>query len=939
MHGKIQFKVVGWNPKKKRITSEQKEHFANARKLAYTKENDIGPSSHPNPSTSRGISPEHFQALTNRIKQLETIVDSSKHANHRKNVSIDKLKHSVQSLERQLDQESEKHDKVLDLLDQQTRQAEARAAATSENLAAAKSEIIARIAAYRKQDSKLKDARKQLRALAAKCTQAPKIRAKAVAKATEKAKKASVLSRIRAKGTYTTKLRSLVHVLIKNGCSQAKVGTTIQDVMKLFGVDCSGVMSRLTVQRIVMEGLIAAKMQLGFEIASMPDGRLFSVETRANALSQVSLSALIARDGDIVVDPTSKPETRFVSLQSTVDHTSETSKAGWMKDFESIIDVFNRSPLASRRNMKLNLRDFSCKLRGMMGDHAANEKKTAALLESWKEEQGVRELGEASLAHQDMATVLHMIRETRRLEVEVLGGIEVYMKISSEEGALLDLRVVDTIIEKLERTEFDALASEEKREMTLFLWCGCCMHKDQNSAKSGNAAMNAAWKELGLVPPMLLANKWNAAAIQRVLSPEKRPGPLSAEDIAALEATRFGGARAIALFGTTYNNSDSKKGQGDLHRVHFAPDDKPFRKFPQIQACRFGTVGAASGEILLHRKEYKENIETIRLKKQSSSLTNIELNISRALDDIPTETEWTVLALYHQLVTVPYIEYVRDSSKNGVELGPFHSDVLDHIRKGIANPESFLKKDPDAYIFATLDGRPFRHPDVMTAIHERIPHFPHIVPILKAFLEGTVGTWIRFSAEYARGGIIDGSSADEKDLAWMPSLEQWNTMQMYTRNGTQRFVDHLFEDSHHRFCRTEEFDLRLAEMKRDKELEKAQKIREEADRLRAVLITHQDQIFTKDMTIPRLQDQLDILKALCISKIANNLSSFCAFQLEIPLKSHIALKAYKQAVLVTAFMRHTTRLGLAGGVPPSLSMPVVAPEVQALDDVETTMEM
>ncbi|KAJ7589795.1 hypothetical protein C8J56DRAFT_1047955 [Mycena floridula] len=207
---------MGRNPRQKRITSRQKEHLANARKLAYTKENDIGPSNCPNPSTSRGISPEHFQALTNRIKQLETIADSAKRANRRKNVSIDKLKHSVQSLELQLDQESKKSDKVLVLLDQQTRQAEARAAAASENLAAAKRKIIA----------------------PAKCTRAPKIRAKAVAKATEKAKKASILSCICAKGTYTTKLRSLVHVLIKNGCSQAKVGTTIQDVMKLFGVDC-----------------------------------------------------------------------------------------------------------------------------------------------------------------------------------------------------------------------------------------------------------------------------------------------------------------------------------------------------------------------------------------------------------------------------------------------------------------------------------------------------------------------------------------------------------------------------------------------------------------------------------------------------------------------------------------------------------------------------
>ncbi|KAJ7588295.1 hypothetical protein C8J56DRAFT_890101 [Mycena floridula] len=325
------------------------------------------------------------------------------------------------------------------------------------------------------------------------------------------------------------------------------------------------------------------------------------------------------------------------------------------------------------------------------------------------------------------------------------------------------------------------------------------------------------------------------------------------------QATTFSSAKAATLLRTVYNNTDSKKGQGDLHRIRFEQNGKPFHKFPQVQGCHFGTVGAASAELLLYQKEYKQNLEMIRLKKQTSSFTNIELNMSRALDNIPTQTEWAVLAIYHQYVTIPYLEF-----------------------KGIENPKLFLDEDPKAYVEATLDGG--------------------------------------LCAEYALGGIIDGTSQDEEDLTWMPctndvnegilgsyrvymwlcssmSLHQWNVIQMYNRNKTESFVERMFEEKDHQF------------MKKEKELEKAQEVHDEVDQLgKVTLITDITHITTvnpvtgKTLTVPMLQDQLDVLKALWKDP-------------EILLKSHIPLKTQKQEALKATFLRHETCLVAQGKLP------------------------
>ena len=94
---------------------------------------------------------------------------------------------------------------------------------------------------------------------------------------------------------------------------------------------------------------------------------------------------------------------------------------------------------------------------------------------------------------------------------------------------------------------------------------------------------------------------------------------------------------------------------------------------------------------------------------------------------------------------------------------------------------------------------------------------PHLEELISAFFEGVLTTWHRFTVEFTPGRLIDMSSIDEKDEAWMPStndanegalgsfrvylqskpsttMASYNAQAMFHHNGTQLFMSrHLTE--------------------------------------------------------------------------------------------------------------------------------------------------
>jgi hypothetical protein len=76
------------------------------------------------------------------------------------------------------------------------------------------------------------------------------------------------------RGVYTPAARALARMLVKAGCSQQAIGLIISDVAKGAGLAVNGQMSCRTVQRCLIEGGVAAHVQLGHELSHV-DSRSF----------------------------------------------------------------------------------------------------------------------------------------------------------------------------------------------------------------------------------------------------------------------------------------------------------------------------------------------------------------------------------------------------------------------------------------------------------------------------------------------------------------------------------------------------------------------------------------------------------------------------------------------------------------------------------------
>lgn len=91
--------------------------------------------------------------------------------------------------------------------------------------------------------------------------------AKEVSKALHRRSKKPGAFSIRTKQMYCLKTRALVRALVQSGCHQSRVGEIIQAVGKSFGINILSHVSRRTVQRCLVEGSVAATIQLGFDLS------------------------------------------------------------------------------------------------------------------------------------------------------------------------------------------------------------------------------------------------------------------------------------------------------------------------------------------------------------------------------------------------------------------------------------------------------------------------------------------------------------------------------------------------------------------------------------------------------------------------------------------------------------------------------------------------
>ncbi|KAJ7506623.1 hypothetical protein B0H11DRAFT_1794540 [Mycena galericulata] len=704
------------------------------------------------------------------------------------------------------------------------------------------------------------------------------------------------------KRTFTTKFRSLALAFTRSGTAQDRIGPLLTRVGKVFGIEIKRTMSRRTIGRIITEAGIKVRIQLGHELAR---AKALCLSSDGTSHRNIKYEARhITYDAPTYTTDPNEPATTFctrvVDIDHALDHTAQSQYEGWDVSNQKILDAYINSPLGRRDALDgygYEMDDLWRKMVAYNADHASDVRATARKCGERKRrvvesDMGLREL--ESMSDEEMADALWEVVEEMCDDPDGLDPSSLPDDIRTE--------ALQSLAAHIGSKALDSLPEIQQNILTRIVVAGCCYHKDHNCTKSGVVGANAVWEILGLTPPVLLANKDNAATI--ALGEDADSEAVER----ALKASQRGAHKLISICGSLFRHKDDKKGHQDLHRHFFSKvkfdmtGEHSTVKFPDTSNNRYGSHNAGAAELISYHSAYLQFFSIIRDSKQTPGLNHSEQNALNALEDMATMTECAVMTLYKNAVSDGYLAATRKAGVNHIDLGPLHHQLISHIEKLAENPDLLL--DPTApSAEATVDGLPFRDQFAVDAVHFMASKLPHLEQILVAFLKATIPAWRRFSKEFEPGGIIDSLTPAEKLLMFIPptndanegllggwrvysrarssgTIAHFSAQAAYHRNNTEAFSDAKLdteEDALYimRLARVEdasgamrkfreelmEFKQRAAEASRKKQQDKIDEAAARIAELQAILvITDCEEL--ANLKRDGLREQLDVRREL-----------------------------------------------------------------------------
>ena len=425
----------------------------------------------------------------------------------------------------------------------------------------------------------------------------------------------------------------------------------------------------------------------------------------------------------------------------------------------------------------------------MNTDHAENQKKLFQLFMAWKASCEWEMQGQEAILSALLAEVIPLLWKEIQQNIADAGGLASWEALPPNERESREIAAYQRVCVNLGEDRLEALTPEERRYASLFIWGGCCMHKEMNSVKGGNTRMMVWWSENDLVGPMKLYNRDNSAAAAL--------GGEAARERAS-EVSQAGGVKLTSLAGAVFANKDKKKGQQDTLQVHLQSTVGYMVCFPGTSSTRYGSHGDAAIELIVRLDFYRQFLEIVRDLKEKRNFTNIEQNIYLGLHDNPTITELCVLILYALSVTHPYMRQVRGpnaTETNLLDMGPVHDKVIAHCRAIIDNPDLLLSSEA-SYTTGSMDGVIWEQPDAFYAVHALASGLPHLRGAMIAFFEGALDTWLRFTSEYQPDGLIASASAAERLRAYMLPTNDDNEGGLGEKRVTTRHAPNMTLESH-----------------------------------------------------------------------------------------------------------------------------------------------
>ncbi|KAI0323924.1 hypothetical protein GY45DRAFT_1213602, partial [Cubamyces sp. BRFM 1775] len=729
---------------------------------------------------------------------------------------------------------------------------------------------------------------------------------------------------LKHKGVIPDSTRDLIRDLIALGLKVHQVRVVIEVVADSAGAAVKGNISDRSVGRIALEGLVASELQIAVE-GKATDG--ITISSDGTTHKNVNYDSRHMHFNSL---SSSSHSRRSLGIHSAPNHTSKTRLDGWKARIQSVIDTYNASPLADEG--PLDTRSFLQKVYGMLTDHAEDQKCLKKLLTEWKTQCDREVRGERAIEQLAPLDLLPILAEEVAAAVESAGGADAWAALTPEEIDTANLEIRRSIIRRLGEDAYGALPEQERQLADLLVHAGCCMHKELNAVKGGNARMMKFWSLAGLQPPVLLMNRDNDAAA--------RAGT-SAAAARATEKSCGGAVKLAELAGALFRHKDNKQGQQDVTRYFFEAALGERFTFPDTSNTRYQSYCEAAGELVVHLELYQDFLELVRDKKTTGAFNHMERNIYAGLYDIPTLTELCVLALYGQSVCHPYMRDVRgpqDGLTNHLDMGPLHERLKAHMRRIIADPDILLAPDV-SYATASLDGKPWERPAVLVSVCELTPSLPHLRSALVEFFTGALTTWERFTAEFAPGGTIANLSAHHRSLAWMPttndenegalgswrnaaraapsiSLHQHNARTMYKTNGTSEFVSNSCGPAEQKFFRHRAREIDGSGLERKRRLELAAESERSAKRQNDERQAKHTRKMARREKLAWIQPVLDT-SHLTLARTSEFLKEQLAWHREfidtgpkaskkIPMVKMLTSKELRLAALIAAVNRYNT---------------------------------
>ncbi|KAJ3505373.1 hypothetical protein NMY22_g17609 [Coprinellus aureogranulatus] len=811
-------------PKRKTRKTKSRAQLANlaeARRVLAAVTPGKAPSHPPASVDNSANNSRNFSATTSRlaakVREYQTSFWNERRKRGRAQEAKENMKTTLKATEKE---NKELHEKVEQVEKERTRVEEERDVAQG------------KLAETRGALSNLRSSMRNLRKRAMRVTG---IKQNAVNRTREKTKKELANVRLKEGGRYTDGTREMVREMMACGVPESKVGHLLKGVGERLGltINKSDVMSEGTARRIGVEGGVLAEMQLGYELAQAK--AMFQIITYQNSTSHKNIeyeSRHVAyrppqytKPGALESQPTLPSSAtehhtgnwvqRSLGVDTSVDHSSETQHAGLKERLGQISETFENSPLATRHGLKFQPDDFIYKARGSNGDHAADQKKNHKISRSWKEEVTETRIGTEAVLALPVPERLAELAKRKVEAIDSIGGVDAWEALSEREQDLVNAEILRTF----GREKMAEMDEEDQRQLTLFIRTGCCMHKDLNTVKGGDEAMKAWWVTSGNTPPIILPNKDNAAVINLA---KNLDNPTKAEK-RALESSKRGATWLTILAAMIFKHKDTKRGQQDSHSWWMYKRIGHGLPFADVSNTRYGSHGEASCLLIVYRIHYIAFMD--HLQDAKDTVTNVELNVKTALSTcLSTLTELSVHALYHVLISIPFMAYVR-THENILLLGPFFARKLQLMREVINNPNLWIGENPDPKT-ALLEGTQFSEWALMVlgSVKALIPTLPHFLGALIAFLEGTYTTFERFTEEFRDEGEIAGLSNEQRHYLFLPStndvnegalgklrlnkrlrpnqtLQAFNSRQLYVWNKTATFTDSVLKPEDHQYAR------------------------------------------------------------------------------------------------------------------------------------------